>query len=100
MNGQSEPEGSALSWTALDPYLPILTMDELLADVETQAQTSLPSILDRSMRALVKAFPDMDLLLWRETRTAIAHPDPYSSLLQIYANLDGLTGRCKFESIG
>src|SRR5882757_7980613 len=39
--GKSEPEGSSVSWSALDTYLSPLPANKLLTNIETQAQTYL-----------------------------------------------------------
>lgn len=36
---EPEPEGSAVSWGALQAHLPLLAADQVLANIQTQAQT-------------------------------------------------------------
>ena len=76
MDWEGEPEGCPLSWDALDTYLSFLSVDELLANVETEAQARLPPVLDGGLVDLIVPLPDVCLLLLREARPPILYPDP------------------------
>jgi hypothetical protein len=68
--------------STLNAHLSLLATNELLAYVKTQTQPHFPPILDGRLRNLMKTFPDLLLLLLRESWPLINHQNPYSFSLQ------------------
>src|SRR6185437_11461982 len=66
MYRESEPESRAMTRRTLNAHLSLLSANELLTNVETQAQPHFPATLDRRLRNLVKPLPDLLLLVQRE----------------------------------
>src|SRR5262249_10235880 len=94
------PEGRSSSWKTFHSHRSLLSLDQLLTEVEAQTQTLSPATLDRSLGDLIQALPDIGLLLKRQTWSPILDPNPNEILCLDDTNLYRFGQRRKFEGIG
>src|SRR2546430_607901 len=100
MDRKGEPEGRSCTFNALHSHCSLLPLNQVLTEVEAQAQSHLPAALDSCLGDLIEPLPDIGLLLKRETRPPILDPDPTPCRFSDDANLYGFGRRSKFEGIG
>src|SRR5690348_6183532 len=86
---QRKPEGRTLARRALHPGLPSVQANQLLTNIEAQAQTTaVYTFISCEAGCLAKALPDIALRICGNTRTAIFDPDPRLVVLCLNTNSD------------
>src|SRR5258708_37083375 len=96
---QREPERRALARRADYAYLPEVPLDDVLVDVQTQAQTHTRSTLDGDVRGFVEALPDPLLAGLRNADAAAVDVYPCAVALHLQSHLDGLMLFGVFERV-
>src|SRR5579859_6174597 len=97
---EGKPESGSLPWTTLNAHLPLLSDDQLLANIQSQSQSHFCPTLDGLLGGLVKSLPDVLLLRACQAWSVILHPDPNIVCLKHHSHLHRLLIRRKFERIG